>query len=130
MFPALRFFKESEFRHPEVMNVEFLKWLDAWRAMAGVAFVVTDDGRVEGEQNPSGSAGKHSLHMRGLAVDIRSRNWTPAEKWLVARALILVTPTAPHCVQFEMVYDKDGDQHWHVGVNPSAVVNVLLEADD
>src|SRR3990167_3192440 len=80
-FPAdLKHFRASEFKHPELMSVPFLRWLDRVRERAGAPFVVTNDARVAGATEPLGSAGSKSLHRRGRAVDLHSRVWTATQK--------------------------------------------------
>ena len=125
----LTHFQPAEFKHPELMETTFVRWLDRVRDRAAVPMVLTDDGRLPDAPNPTGSAGKHSLHMRGRAVDIRSRDWTAAEKWKVAAAIIALASEAPGCVEWEAVYSGT-DRHWHLGVNDQATAHTLIEADE
>ena len=130
MVPAdLAFFGPEEFRHPALMDEGFVRWLDKVRGVAGVVMVITDDGRMDGELNPTGSARKHSLHRRGRAVDVRSRDWTDAEKWRLAAALTALADLAPGKVEFEPVYSST-DRHWHIGVDETATEHRFLEADE
>lgn len=124
----LKHFRASEFRRPELMHESFVRWLDAVRDRAGVVMVVTDDGR-RGER-PAGSV-VASLHEQGRAVDLRSRNWTPQEKWAIVSAIVQLADQAPGKVELETVFDRDGDKHWHLGVDarPGAR-HELIEADD
>lgn len=127
-FPATRYFAPSEFKHPERMNPAFVLWLDNVRARARVAMVITDDARDPGEL-PSG-ASKTSLHFRGCAVDVRSRNWSAYDKWRVVEAIVFYADSAPGKIELELVYDQDGDKHWHIGVDETALTHQLIEADD
>ena len=71
-FPALKYFAATEFKHPELMDPDFLWWLDSVRHRSGVPMVITNDARLAGEA-PPGSVGEASFHRRGRAVDFRSR---------------------------------------------------------
>ena len=130
-FPAdLKHFRASEFKHPELMSVPFLRWLDRVRERAGAPFVVTNDARVAGATEPLGSAGSKSLHRRGRAVDLHSRVWTATQKWRVAAAIITLAPEAPGKVEWEPVYG-DTDQHWHLGVDDALTAShELIEANE
>jgi len=123
----LSHFKRSEFVHPDLMDVTFLRWLDRVRAMAGVRFFVTNDARPGGEM-PTGAASK-SLHKRGRAGDLRSRSWTDVEKWQVSAAIHWLADQAPGKVEFEQVY-SDTDQHWHLGVDDHGTSHELIESDE
>lgn len=132
MFPAdLIHFSASEFKYPDKMHVPFLRWLDRVRALAGVPMTITDDGRVDGDPEPSGSAGGKSLHHRGCAVDIRTRTLTSPQKFKITAALMDLRHEAPGKVEFEVVWTEKGDRHWHIGVdwNPGKE-HELIEADD
>lgn len=59
-FKKLRYFKPSEFEHPESMSCELLVKLDLARGLAGVPFVITSDVRAGSPE-----------HLAGEAVDIR-----------------------------------------------------------
>ena len=123
----LDYFALTEFRHPELMYEPFVRWLDKVRGVAAVAFVITDDARAEGDPNPTGSAGKHSLHRRGRAVDLRSRNWTASEKWRVVAAIFDLADLAPGKVELEPVYSAT-DEHLHVGADETATEHRFLQA--
>ena len=103
------------------MSVDFLRWLDRVRERAGVRFEITSDFRP----------GDPGHHGRGDSVDLNSRIWNAAQKWNVNAAIILLAPEAPGKVEFEPVYDHNGDQHWHVAVDrrPGAR-HEFVEADD
>lgn len=120
MFPNnLQFFRRSEFRHPDLMNVAFLRWLDRVRGRSGVPMEVLDDGRLEGDPEPSGSAGTKALHYRGCAVDLNSRKWDARQKWQVVAAIVYLSNETPDGwkVEFEPVFNANGDHHWHLGLD-------------
>lgn len=129
-FPITRWFKPSEFKHPELMDSEFILWLDLIRDRSNVSMFITDDARLPGDR-PSGSS-KTSLHFRGRAVDIRSKNWTAEEKWRLSDMIHLYAAWAPGKVEFELVYDAKtgGDKHWHIGVDDKALQHQFIESDD
>jgi hypothetical protein len=130
MVPSdLQVLEPSDFHRPELMAESFVRWLDAVCAHAGIDPIITDDGRLAEDPNPTGSARKHSLHRRGRAVDLRSRIWTPAQKWRLNAAIVELADTAPGKVEFEPVYSPT-DQHWHVGVDEMATAHRFLEADE
>lgn len=109
------------------MDVGFLRWLDRVREESGVPMVITDDARPVGMM-PEG-ASKTSLHFRGRAVDIRSRDWSATEKWDLARAIFTLADDAPGQVEFELVHSPT-DAHWHVGVDDKAHNPQLIERDE
>lgn len=131
-FPTdLKHFKATEFKHPEKMNVQFLRWLDRVRETAGVPMALTDDGRIDGNPEPSGSAGGRSLHHRGRAVDFNSRGLGAGQKWKIVNAIVMLSFDAPGKVEFELVYKEDGDHHWHLGVDDTpGKSHEFIEADD
>jgi hypothetical protein len=109
------------------MDVAFLRWLDRVRERAGVPMVVTDDARPAGTM-PAGASAT-SLHFRGRAVDLRSRDWTAVQKWSIASAIVFLAADAPGKVEFEQVYSLT-DRHWHLGVDEQGVNHKLIESDE
>jgi len=127
-FPSdLRHFTVAEFKFPDAMDVSFLRWLDRVREEAGVPMVITDDARPAGVM-PEG-ASKTSLHFRGRAVDLRSRDWTELQKWDLAAAIFVLADEAPGKVELELVYSAT-DRHWHLGVNDQAINHHFIERDE
>jgi len=127
-FPTdLRHFQASEFKFPDAMDTAFLRWLDRVREEAGVPMVITDDARPAGVM-PEG-ASKTSLHFRGRAVDVRSRDWSATQKWDLAAAIFTLAEEAPGKVEFEQVYSAT-DRHWHIGVDDKAQNPQLIESDE
>ena len=124
--PDLRHFQRAEFHHPDEMDVAFLRWLDRVREESGVLMTITDDFRPA-DTMPEG-ASTTSLHFRGRAVDIRSRDWSVTEKWDLMRAVMTLADEAPGKVELEQVYSPT-DKHWHIGVNDRGVNHHLLERD-
>ena len=127
-FPTdLRHFGPDEFKFPDRMDVGFLRWLDRVREESGIPMTITDDARPPGVM-PEG-ASKTSLHFRGRAVDVRSRDWTATQKWDVAAAIFALAGEAPGKVEFEQVYSPT-DKHWHIGVDDKANNPQLIESDE
>ena len=128
-FPTdLSHFTAAEFNHPDLMDPSFLRWLDRVRHLAGVPFQITNDARLSGD-NPMGSVTK-SLHKRGRAVDLRSTDWTVAQKWKVLAAVVQLAPDAPGKVELEAVFSGT-DKHWHLGVDDAAgAQHEFIESDE
>jgi hypothetical protein len=115
-FPAgLRWFQAGEFRWPDQMDPEFVRWLDAVRGAAGVPMVITDDYRQPQDAPPGTSPS--SLHYVGLAVDVRTRTWTPSEYWRVLAAVIAAAERAPGRITAELVHGPS-DRHLHLDCLP------------
>ena len=126
----LAYFAVSEFSHPEVMDAAFCRWLDQVRAVAGVPMVITNAGRIAAATEPIGSAGSKSLHRRGRAVDLRSCDWTAAQKWKLMAAIANLASAAPGHVELELVHSAT-DQHWHLGVDDTPTAqHEVIEAEE
>lgn len=125
-FPQLVHFQAREFAFPDLMDTAFLRWLDRVRERATVSMTITNDARPLGEM-PTGASAK-SLHKRGRAVDIRSKDWTAAQYWKVMAAIVLLAPDAPGYVECELV-DGPDDKHLHLGVDDRASNHELILAD-
>ena len=72
VWEQLKYFKKSEFKEPEKMDVDFLLLLDKVREDAGIPFKITSSFRTP-EQNRRVNGSSNSAHLRGLAVDISAR---------------------------------------------------------
>src|SRR5438093_548441 len=90
--------------------------LDEIRDQAGFALVVTDDARLPSDA-PTGSV-KDSLHYRGQAFDLRTRNLTAEQLFQLVNAAVNVTlwiaRGAKSGVEIEIV-SSGSDHHLHVG---------------
>ena len=129
MFPPdLVYFSRGEVQFPDQMDVPFLRWLDRVRGQASVPFVITDDASPTG-QMPEG-ASHTSLHQRGRAVDIRSRDWMASQYWQVVAAVFFLADAAPGKIELELVHIPT-DQHLHLGVddNPTAHNKLILSLE-
>jgi uncharacterized protein YcbK (DUF882 family) len=90
-FTDIQFFKPSELACRCCGDIWFdrdaLLMLDKARRMAGIPFVITSACRCEVRNAEVGGA-QNSAHLRGYAVDIRTRNsW---ERFRIKRALYAV----------------------------------------
>lgn len=125
-FPKLQYFKESEFRHPERMDPEFLYWLNTVREWAGVPFIVTSDARSMSHNAKIGGS-PNSLHIfneydsddKVAAIDFttpkgRARNlqgWQE-DLWEINRS-IATSNLGDVAIQLELV---QGPTDWHIHV--------------
>lgn len=93
-----------DFRHPGMMDVDFLRLLSRVRRDAAVPFRIVSDYRTP-EGNPGASASAH-LDLPCRAVDLRVL--TNHERWAVVRAAIaagitrlgIYAPTASQIAQY------------------------------
>lgn len=126
-FPALRHFSVVEFKHPELINNDFLEWLDTVRHVAGVPFVLTSDARTH-EENKRVGGSPTSLHLFGRAVDFDVRKDTPDVRWKVMAAVIATPTPGGVGVEAEFVI---ADDHWHLGLFPDGRPSrLVLKAAD
>lgn len=111
-----KWFKLKELEHPEIVNQTALELLSEVREQAGQPLVVTDDGRLPGEI-PTG-ASPSSLHPKGQAFDLRTRNKTAEEMWRLLRAVFNVADWicrgTKGGVEVELVSSAT-DHHLHIG---------------
>jgi len=84
----LTYFKKSEFKHPEKMGYEFMKWLDQVRHDAKVKMVVTSSWRSEKANRDAGGA-KASAHLDTPcnAVDLGGQ-MTGAQRLAIVRSAL------------------------------------------
>lgn len=129
-FPTLDYFAESEFRHPELMDHDFLRWLNRVRWHAGIPFHLTSDARTP-EHNARVGGSPHSLHLQGRAVDFVVRPWTVGNLWRVVEAVMLRPPTGTNGagVELELV-QSERDKHIHLGWYPDDRPSRLILALD
>lgn len=112
----LKFFKLTEFRHPELVNPIAAEMLDEIRKQANFPLVLTDDARLPTDK-PTGYA-KDSLHYKGQAFDIRINNLSAVQLFDLIMAVINVSMWVARGskagVEMELVSSKS-DKHLHVG---------------
>src|SRR5690348_10699290 len=91
-FATLRWFKASEFHHPEGMDYSYLVFLDNVRAAYGFPIVLTSDFRTPAENAAASGSSPTSLHLIGRAVDCVFPP-TAAHVWDLVRAVQAVAGT-------------------------------------
>ena len=112
----LRYFRLSEFRHPELVNETAAELLDEIRHQYGYPLILTDDARTPDEKPPGYSP--TSLHYKGQAFDLRARDLSPEFWWKLVVAVVSVAMWvargAKSGVELELVKSST-DQHVHIG---------------
>jgi hypothetical protein len=130
----LKHFKASEFRHPNMMDSQFLLFLDAVREQAGLPFILTSDGRSYDHNLRVGGASR-SLHLftagRGArAVDFGTswgrRPWV--EFAAITEAVIEVSKAIDQHYQLELVWSAK-DKHIHLGLLREGPSQLIIAAD-
>lgn len=111
-----KWFKLTELSHPRIVNQTALELLSEVREQANQALVITDDGRLP-EETPTG-ASPSSLHPKGQAFDLRTRNKTAEEMFRLLRAMFNVADWicrgTKSGVEVELV-SSSTDHHLHIG---------------
>lgn len=107
----LRYFTSAEFKHPELVNAQCARWLDAIRGLSGIPLVITSDARTSAENAAASGSSPTSWHLKGRAFDLRMPVTNQALFRLV-RAVVVVMGTEP--VELELVHGPT-DQHVHLG---------------
>lgn len=112
----LRYFAPSEFQHPFLVNEWCVRQLDSLRGLYGEPLIVTDDARLPTDA-PPGSAGSDSLHVKGQAFDLRTRDKTEQQMWKLVGAAYVIAASLPPVtagIELELVASKT-DHHLHIG---------------
>lgn len=116
-FPKLRWFVESEFEHPELLNHDALMLLDEVRDQFGRPLIITDSARLP-TAAPTGSS-KTSYHYKGQAFDLRIKHFTAQELWRLVEAVMTVARWVARRraglsgVELEIVWSST-DKHCHI----------------
>ena len=118
---GIRHFRETEFRHLDLVNQEALFFLDEVRTLYGKPLILTDDARTPDER-PSGYS-PTSLHYKGRAFDLRW-NFMPADVFRLVSAAMKAARDRP--AEIELVKGVS-DRHVHLGLfddpaHPSTLV--------
>lgn len=95
---SIKHFTKGEFRHPNKMGFEFMKWLDALRRLAGVPIHITSSHRTPAENAAVGGA-VDSAHVDVPcnAVDIGMRPRPDDPNWNFSRWQIIKAAMATGC---------------------------------
>ena len=108
----LRYFKLSEFKHPELVLDQCAVMLDDIRGHYGAPITITSDARTPEENTAASGSSPTSLHLEGRAFDLR---YPPTAElaWRLVDAVYLVSGDRP--VELELVH-SDQDQHVHIAL--------------
>jgi peptidase M15-like protein len=107
----LRFFRVTEFSHPDLVNERAVRYLDAIRGLYGAPLVITSDARTVAENAAASGSSPTSWHLTGRAFDIRMPT-TPEALWRLVYAVVLAMGRDP--VELELVQGPT-DHHVHLG---------------
>lgn len=130
----LKWFKLSEFRHPELIQEDAATFLDAVRAHFGGPLLVTSDARTVAENKAAGGS-ELSWHVKGRAFDLR---WpaTDALAFKLVDAIFAVAAAdqwrvghPQQTIELELVY-SERDKHLHFAVKDNGSPNRLIVAAD
>lgn len=73
---TLKHFTPGEFKHPELMQDDALRFIDTARDLSGIPWTLTSDGRTPEQNAAASGSSSTSLHLFGRAVD-----FVPAAGW-------------------------------------------------
>ena len=118
----LRWFKESEFKHPERVQTDAARFLDAVRHDYGGILMLTSDARTPEENAAASGSSPTSWHLHGRAFDLQ---WiqNPEALWRFVDSVYLVA--GEHPVELELVNSR-ADQHIHLAYLPEGRLSRLL----
>lgn len=107
---SIQHFQPNEFVAPDKMGAEFMRWLDAVRAKAGVPMHITSSYRTPAHNLAVGGA-QDSAHedVPCNAADIGKRPTSDDPHWNVARGKILRAAISLGCVRWGSY--ADGSLH-------------------
>jgi len=131
MFPSdLKWFTRKEFKHPDKMDEDFLRWLDKVRDRADIPIIITSDYRDPEANLGAAGSSSASLHLQGLAVDFRLPG-RARDLWKLAKAVFGLAEESRGSIEFELVHSPR-DKHVHLGVDRRMLtpVHELILADD
>jgi peptidase M15-like protein len=125
---TLRFFKWSEFRHPELFDYSFAVFIDQVRYEYGWPIVLTNDARTPAENEALRSQGSapNSRHLAGQAIDME---FPPSSNhlWRLVEAVMKVAGERP--IELELV-NSSVDTHVHIAfLEPGRASKLLVKAD-
>lgn len=127
MLPVdLRWFRTSEFRHPDLVDGESARFLDQVRHEFGFPLYITDDARMP-EDHPAGGS-PSSLHYAGRAFDLR---WIQPATHLYHFVDVAMRVAAERRVNIELeLVNSLKDRHVHLGVQkPGHESELLVQSD-
>ena len=115
MFQMLKYFKKAEFKHPELMDEQFLQFLDTVRGFYGKPLKLNSDGRSLTENIAAKGSAARSAHLLGRAVDIDVdfKDYTAYTGIGTAILLAALKWNVLTKLGFEVVHE-DHDSHIHL----------------
>jgi len=121
-----RYFKLAEFRHPELMNVDFVLWLNKVRFEYGYPMVLTSDGRTPAENAAASGSVPTSRHLVGEAIDMEFPP-TANHLWLLVEAVMKTMEARP--IELEIVHGPS-DHHVHIAwLEPGRASSLTVSTD-
>lgn len=121
-----KYFKLSEFHHPELMNADFVEWLNKVRFEYGFPIQLTSDARTAEENAAASGSSPTSRHLVGEAVDIRFPP-TAYHVWRLVEAVMKMQVARP--VELELV-NSARDSHVHIAwLQPGRASSLIVTAD-
>lgn len=118
---TLKWFKWSEFDHPEKMDYAFVKYVDDVREEYGFPLVVSSDYRTAAHNKRVGGVST-SRHLFGQAMDFMAPP-DAAHLWLLVVAVVKAQRAFP--VEFEVVPLQD-NRHVHIAWLPTGKASKFL----
>lgn len=123
----LRHFELREFRHPELVQDQAAVFLDDIRTAYGDALMITSDARTPEENAAASGSSPTSLHLQGLAFDLRYPG-SVEHAWRLVEAVMAAANGRG--VELELVHSAK-DQHVHVALLPNRLApsRLIVRAD-
>lgn len=126
MLPAMRHFAPAEFHHPDLVDADAARYLDAVRDRYGQPLFITDDARLPTEA-PSGSVAS-SLHYLGRAFDL---HWISPGSRLARFMESVVAVAGEWGVDYELGFVNSlKDRHVHLGLQKPGIPSEVYVAAD
>lgn len=122
--PELRWFRPAEFRHPDAVDADAVRYLDQVRHEYGFPLYITDDARMP-EDRPPGSS-PSSLHYAGRAFDLK---WIQPATKLYHFVDVAMRVAAERRLNIELeLVNSLKDRHVHLGVQKPGHESELIVA--
>jgi hypothetical protein len=123
---TLKYFKWSEFRHPELCDYPFIVFLDQVRYEYGNPIVLTSDARTAAENEAASGHAEHSRHLAGQAVDMKFPP-TANHLWRLVESIVRVA--GERAIELEIVWGPS-DRHVHLGfLEPGKASRLIIATD-
>lgn len=122
----LTYFALSEFHRPDLVNERAARLLNDIRGVYGSPLTLTSDARTVAEETllpGHAQPPESSLHVRGQAFDIRTRDLTNEQVWRLVKAVYTIS-VGQGGVELEL-----SPTHLHVGFFFDGRLDKLLVAD-